>query len=35
MPTADRMTPEAGKGVILILAMPSQWPIACQEGENL
>ena len=35
MATADRMAPEAGKGVILVLAMPGQRPLARQKGQNL
>ena len=32
---ADRMPPEAGKDVILVLAMPGQWALARQEGHDL
>ena len=35
MATADRIAPEAGKDVILVLAMPGQWPFARQKGQNL
>ena len=35
MATADRVAPEAGKGVILVLAMPGQRSLARQKGQNL
>ena len=35
MTTADRVTPEAGKGVILVLAVPGQRAFARQKGQNL
>jgi hypothetical protein len=35
MATADRMTPEAGEGIILVLTLPGQWPLARQKGQNL
>ena len=35
MAAADRMTPEAGKGVILVLAVPGQRTLARQKGQDL
>ena len=35
MTTADRMTPETGKAVILVLAVPGQRSRARQKGQNL
>ena len=35
MAAADRMTPEAGKGVILVLAVSGQRALARQKGQDL
>ena len=35
MAATDRMAPEAGEGVILVLAVPGQRPFAHQKGEDL
>ena len=35
MATADRMTPETGKGIVLVLSVSGKLPCARQAGQNL
>ena len=35
MAATDRMPPKAGKGVILVLSVSGQWPLAHQKGQDL
>src|ERR1700730_5949772 len=35
MAATDRVTPEASKGVILVLAVPCRRALACQKGQHL